>query len=122
MIRSVIAIIAGYAVFLISSVLLFRITNRDPRDPAAIAFFLFTLAYGSCFGLLAGQITARIAGCRYLQNATIVAALIALTALIPILVNPRAGSPWTELAAILIVAPCVLLGAYIRSRTVSAGS
>lgn len=118
MVRSVLGIIAGYAVFLISSALLFHLTNRTPRDPAEIAFALFTVAYGSCFGLLAGQIAARIAARRQILHASIVAALVVLGALIAIFVDPRSGSPLTPICAILVVAPCVVIGGYVRSRTV----
>jgi hypothetical protein len=43
MVRSVLAVIAGYVVFALSAILLFRLSGRDPHAPAEIGFVLVTV-------------------------------------------------------------------------------
>jgi len=66
MARSILAIVIGYLVFAGSAVALFQLAGVEPHAPTSGRFFLFGVAYGVFFALLAGYVTAWIARRRVL--------------------------------------------------------
>ncbi|HEY7058210.1 MAG TPA: hypothetical protein VH458_16855 [Vicinamibacterales bacterium] len=119
MLRSAGAVAAGYLVFASSAVLLFQLSGRQPHASATPAFEVVTVIWGIVFALIAGWLTARIAVRRPTTHAAVLAALIALGALISLLTSPG-GAIWTQVAALLLMAPAALAGGAIaraaRSR------
>ena len=118
MVRSVMAVIAGYFIFAISALLLFRLTGRNPHAPAEIWFVIVTILYGFFFATLAGFVAARLGKGFEIEHALGVASLIAALGAASLLAEVKSGAIWTQLAAILIIAPCAMLGGYLRQRQV----
>ena len=116
MIRSVLAVLLGYVVFVLSASALFAVSGRDPHSQASAAFTVFAIAYGACFGVVAGLVAAWIARRAYFTHAFIVGCIIALGAAISMIARPGEGAIWTQMAAMVLFAPLTLLGAYLRSR------
>jgi hypothetical protein len=116
MVRSVLAVIAGYVVFALSAILLFRLSGRDPHAPAEIGFVLVTVVYGMLFATLAGFLAALLGRRFEMEHALAVASLIAALGAASLLASVKSGAIWTQLAAILIIAPCAMLGGYLRQR------
>lgn len=116
MVRSVIAVIAGYVVFAVSAILLFRLSGHDPHAPAEIGFVLITVIYGMLFATLAGFLAALLGRRFEMEHALAVASLIAALGAASLLASVKSGAIWTQLAAILIIAPCAMLGGYLRQR------
>jgi len=113
--RSVLAVIVGYAIFAISAGLWFQLTGQAPHTDAAISFQLATLLYGALFSLSGGFITQLIAK----TNSTkvnialmIVMLVLALTSLLL-----SSGNHWTQWMTIVVFAPLALFGGYIRRRS-----
>jgi hypothetical protein len=116
MVRSVIAVIAGYLVFAVSALLLFRLSGRDPHAPAEIGFVIVTVVYGMLFATLAGFLAALLGKRFEMEHALAVASLIAALGAASLLASVKSGAIWSQLAAILIIAPCAMLGGYLRQR------
>ena len=116
MVRSVIAVIAGYLVFAVSALLLFRLSGRDPHAPAEIGFVIVTIVYGMLFATLAGFLAALLGKRFEMEHALAVASLIAALGAASLLASVKSGAIWSQLAAILIIAPCAMLGGYLRQR------
>jgi hypothetical protein len=103
--RSVVAVILGYAVFAASAVLLFNIAGRDPHAPQNFGFILSAVIYGIVFAGLGGLLAAWIAARRGELHAALVALAIALGAIVSLVASPRAGSTWSQWSAIALMAP-----------------
>ena len=81
MLRSAGAVAAGYMVFGGSAFLLFQLSGIDPHQPAPITFKIASIIWGCVFALVAGWLTARLAGTRPVVHAVVLPAQIALRAL-----------------------------------------
>lgn len=114
MTRKILSVIAGYAVFAVSSVLLFQLAGQQPHQDAPITFKILTIVYGAFFSVLAGFILQLIARQTKLTLNFILALIIFLLAAISILTS--SGSHWTQLFAMFIFAPVSVLGGYLKLR------
>ena len=112
MLRSAGAVAAGYMVFGASAFLLFQLSGIDPHQPAPLTFKIASVIWGCVFALVAGWLTARVAGQRPVVHAAILAALIALGALASIATRPG-DAMWSQLSALVLMAPCAWLGGRI---------
>ncbi len=113
MARSILAIVIGYLVFAVPSVALFGL-GVDAHAPPTGQVFLFTVLYGIFFALLAGWVTVRLAGRPVLWPALVVAAVLALLAAVSLAF--ARGVYWTQLSALILMAPAVVAGGAIRLR------
>lgn len=114
--RSIAAVVAGYLLIGIASEMFFLLSGRDPHAPASAAFVILTTVYGFFFSTVAGYIAARIAGRLALFHAALLACLVALIALLSLLADLGAGSVWSQLVALVFMAPAVMIGAMIRLK------
>ncbi len=108
--------VLGYLLFAGSAFLLFRITNTDPHAPAGISFEACAIVYGMLFALLAGYVASFIGGRPHFVAAWIVGALIALGAIISMVLTVVA---WSQMAALLFMAPAAVVGGWtyvLRNR------
>ncbi|MBZ5600243.1 MAG: hypothetical protein LAN83_18205 [Acidobacteriia bacterium] len=115
MLRSVIAVIAGYLVFAASAAALFKISGRDPHAPASLTFMGLSVLYGMFFAAVSGYIAARLAGRWEFEHSLAVAAVIAAGGAASLLASPGQAL-WTHLGALLIMAPMAMAGGYLRQR------
>lgn len=114
MIRKVLSIIIGYAIFVITSVALFRISGIHPHADPIAWFVILTIVYGAVFSLIAGLITQVIAKARDLNVNYILAFIIAGFATFSMFKSE--GHHWTQLLAIFIFSPASILGGRIYLR------
>jgi hypothetical protein len=114
--RHVVAVIAGYLVFALLSIALFALSHRDPHVAQDWVFKAFSIVYGILAAVLAGYLAGAIGGGgRPMVHARTLALAIAAVAIVSLLGRPGGGAVWTQLAAILLFAPCALLGGWLRS-------
>lgn len=109
MLRSIGAVAAGYIIFGASAFLLFQLSGIDPHQPAPLGFKIASIIWGCVFALVAGWLTARVAGKRQVMHAAILAALIVSIAARP------GDAKWSQISALALMAPCAWLGGRIAS-------
>jgi hypothetical protein len=118
MLRSIGAVAAGYLVFGGSAALLFQLSGQQPHAPSTAAFKIGSIIWGCLFALIAGFLTAHVAGRKPSTHAAVVALLIAAGAVISLLLRSADGARWSQLAALVLMAPCAWLGGALARRDV----
>ena len=113
-VRIVLGVIAGYAIFVVSAVLLFQLSRVDPHADPSIGFMLITIAYGVVFGFLGGLVAQLIAGTRRLTVNYVLAAVMAGFAAFSWFKS--AGNHYSQIAAVFLFAPASLFGGILYSR------
>jgi hypothetical protein len=113
MVRVISGVILGYLGFALPAYALFRMAHHDPHAPASIGFEIFSIVYGILFALVAGYLASFIAGRPNLVAAKIVAAIVALAAIASMIAK---GVSWSPMAAVLFMAPAVLVGGWYYRR------
>ena len=79
---------------------------------------ILTTVYGFLFAVLAGYVTALIAGRLVLFHGAVLACLVAVVALLSLLADLDSGAIWSQLATLLFLAPGAMLGAMFRNARV----
>ena len=118
MIRKILGVIVGYAIFVVSSLALFQLTGQKPHAETTVTFQLITAVYGICFSLLSGFVLALIARPTNLAVNLVLALIMASFAVFSFV--KAEGTHWTQLMAIFVFAPTSMLGGYFylgRNRT-----
>ena len=114
MLRGILAIIVGYLIFAGSAVALFTFSRQYPHGNVSLKFLLLSVLYGVSFALLAGYVTALIGKVDDLRYVLLLAAVIAAGALFSLLARPGAGAIWSQVSALLLMAPAALVGGHLR--------
>jgi peptidoglycan/LPS O-acetylase OafA/YrhL len=115
-VRSVAAVLLGYLVFALSAVALFHVSGRDPYAPASTVFMVLTTLYGMVFAGLSGFLAAWISKRWKFEHAFAVACLIAVVGAISAFATLGHGSLWTQVVAVLIIAPMAMVVGYVKVR------
>jgi high-affinity Fe2+/Pb2+ permease len=114
MVRSILAIIAGYALFVAASLVYFRVTGRAPHAAATPGFIALTALYGAVSSFFAGLLTCWVSNKGSLKSNYFLAAIIAGFAAFSLFKS--AGSHWTQLLAMFIFAPISISGGVFLFR------
>ncbi len=117
MLRSVVGVVVGYLVFAVSALAMFRLSGRDPHEVQDTAFAVLSIVGGSAFSFAGGYLAGVIAGRKARLHGGAVGAIVALGATASILAQPGAGSKWSQVAAVALMAPAALAGGVVRSRS-----
>ena len=113
MLGSIVAVVAGYAVFGASGAILFPLTGRDPHAQAPMMFIIWATLYGIVFAAAGGYAAAAIAPRKPRAHAAIVGALIAVGAAASLVAAPS-DARWSQLAALFLMAPAAAAGGMLR--------
>jgi CDP-diglyceride synthetase len=108
MIRKILSIIAGYAIFVVTSLALFKLSGQNPHANPTTSFLIITIIYGAVFSFVSGLVTQLIAKTANLKVNYILAFIIAGFATFSFFKSE--GNHWTQLLAIFIFAPVSILG------------
>jgi hypothetical protein len=117
MLRSIVAVVAGYLVFAVSAVSLFAVTGRQAHGEAPLWFMAVASVWGMVFAGLAGALAARIARRQPLIHAGMLTVIIATGAAVSIATLPPGGTIWSAVAAIVLMAPAATVGGGLVRRT-----
>lgn len=120
MLRSIGAVIVGYALFAASGFALFHFTGQPPHGRMSATFILGFVVYGIVFALLGGYVAAWLAGRRPLRHGAAVAILLAVLAAISLLATMGKGVVYTQVLAMVFMAPAALAGGWLRRRVANA--
>jgi hypothetical protein len=118
--RRALAVIAGYLVFAVPSGALFQVSGRNPHAPQPLSFVVLSIVYGIVAAILGGYLAAVLAGGRPGPTARAVGIVIAAVAIVSIAARPGAVPAWSQIAAIILIAPSTLLGGWLRSAQLAA--
>jgi len=108
LLRNSIAVILGYAVFVISALLLFQLSGINAHDDASTGFIVLTIVYGLLFSFIGGALTQFISKSGKLIINYVLAGIIAGFATFSLF--KTTGNHYSQLAAIFLFAPASLLG------------
>jgi hypothetical protein len=106
--RQILGVLAGYAIFVVTSLVLFKTTGQNPHLLATAGFVILTSVYGAVFSFISGLVTQVIAKTKTLTVSYILAFIIAAFATFSLIKSD--GSHWTQILAIVIFAPISILG------------
>ena len=105
--RGILGALLGYVIFATPAALMFNLMGWDPHAPASLAVIVASTVVGIVAAAIGGYVAARIGRARW--PGVVVAALIAVGALISLVASPGGGAIWSQLVAILLMAPAALL-------------
>jgi len=106
--RNILSVIFGYAIFVISAVLLFQLSGIDPHADPSTGVIILTVAYGVLFSFLGGLFTQLMSRTNTLTINYVLAGMMAAFATFSFF--KTAGNHYTQLAAIFLFAPSSVLG------------
>jgi O-antigen/teichoic acid export membrane protein len=115
-VRSVLSVLAGYLLFAVSAFLIFKLFKQPPHQAAPLGFMVITTALGMFFALLGGYVSGLLAGRNPLGHAIGVAVILALGASVSLMSTLGKGAIWTQIAAIVFMAPSAIAGGWMRFR------
>jgi hypothetical protein len=119
LLRSVVAVIVGYIIFAASAFAVFRLSGRAAHADAPLSFMAITIVAGIMFALLGGYVAAWLAGRAPRAHGLAVAAILAVGAAVSLASTVGHGAIWSQVAALLLMAPSAALGGLLRSRAVA---
>ncbi len=111
MLRQIVAIFTGYAIFVAAAVLLFQLSGIDPHSDPSILFLLAVIACGIASSLTGGYVTQLIAKKNTLTVNYILALIIAGFAAFSF--YKTSGNHYSQMAAIFLFAPLSIVGGYL---------
>jgi hypothetical protein len=114
--RSIAAVVAGYLVFALSAAALFQLTGVNPHASASPTFMILTTLFGIVFAALGGMLAVRLSASRSSIQGWAVGALIALGAAASLIFSPATDARWSQVTAILLMAPAASLGGSLLAR------
>lgn len=114
--RSFLAVVTGYLVFAVGSVLLFRLSGVKPGDPPTIQFAVISILCGMALAFLGGFAAAALGHARPRFHSGLVALIIAVIAVASLIAQFDSGSVWSQAAAVVLMAPAAALGGLLRER------
>jgi hypothetical protein len=117
LIRNVIGMSVGCLIFASSALALFKISGRDPHVNPGLGFLVLTTVYGIAIAFLAGYVAAAIAHGH--SAGVLIGVVLALVAALSIYWQLHRASIWTEVAALLFMAPAAAVGGVARASRFS---
>ena len=114
MIRKILSVLAGYSIFVATSLALFKLSGQNPHSDPTISFVTLTAAYSVIFSFFSGLIARLIAKTKDLKINYILALIIAGFATFSFFKS--VGNHWTQLLAIFIFAPVSVLGGLVYNK------
>ena len=108
MIRKIVSVLAGYSIFVVTSLALFKLSGHKPHSNPTNLFVSLTAVYGAAFSFLSGLAVQLVARTKNLNLNYILAFIIAGFATFSFFKSD--GNHWTQVLAIFIFAPVSVLG------------
>jgi hypothetical protein len=114
-VRRAIGVVVGYLIFAVPAALLFQLSGKNPHGVVSAPFMMFTILYGMAFAALGGWVAEKI-GRKPWRPAVTLAVVIAVGASVSILTTPSTESRWSQLSALILMAPSALIGGWWATR------
>lgn len=114
--RSVGAVVCGYLLFAFSAFAFFQMSGQAPHQEAPTAVMFGSIATGTIAAFLGGYAAAWLAGRRPFAHGVAVALVLALGATASLVSTLGHGAIWSQVAALVLMAPSAVLGGWVRAR------
>ena len=114
MIKNILSVLAGYIIFVITSLALFKLSGQDPHTDPTTIFVILTLIYGAAFSFVSGLVTQLISKTKNMMPNYVLCLIIAGFATFSLF--KTTGNHWTQLLAIFIFAPLSILGGLLYNK------
>lgn len=120
MLRSGLAVLAGFLLFTVSELALAHATGRAPETNTTLPRLVLGLAHGIAFAVAAGWLTARLAGGSAIMHAMVLAMVIAAVALFELLYAFKVAPTveWWQMIRMFVFGPAAVVGGFLRARQV----
>ena len=113
-VRSIGSVIVGYLVFALSAVAFFQLSGQPPHAQAPLPIMIASILVGIVSAFAGGYLAARLAGRRPFAHGIAVALILALGASVSLVSTMGHGAIWSQVAALLLMAPSAAIGGWIR--------
>lgn len=107
-------VITGYALFAVSTFILFSIPGINPNQTPNPILLLVSAVYGMVFAALAGYVAVLIA--KKVLYAYILAALMFAVAALSLISMWDGGTIWSEITVIVFMVPSSVMGGIIKYK------
>ena len=105
--RGLLGALLGYVIFAAPAALMFNLMGWDPHASASLGVIVASTVVGIVAAAVGGFVATRLGRARW--PGALVAALIVIGALISLVARPGGGAVWSQLVALLVLAPAALL-------------
>lgn len=120
LLRSIVAVVLGYAIFIVGTLSLFRVTGQDAHAEASMMFMVLSTAGGVLCAFIGGYVAALIAGQKPFAHGIATAMVVAAGATASLISTIGNGAIWSQIVALALMAPSAALGGWVRSRKTAA--
>ena len=110
------AVLVGYLIFAISAALLFSLTGQNPHAAASSQFMMLTTIYGMVFAAVGGYVAEWLAQAPRGERRLPLGVVIAVGARVSLITSPRQDARWSQIAALVLMAPSALIGGWLAVR------
>jgi hypothetical protein len=116
LLKNILAVVVGYAIFVISTVLLFKISAIDAHADPSVGVMILVIAWGMVFSIAGGLVAQMISASGNLTINYILGIMIAGFATFSLF--NTTGNHYSQLAAIFLFAPSSILAGltYLKKR------
>lgn len=114
--RSIGSVILGYLLFAVSAFLFFQLSGQRPHADAAPGVMAASILVGVVAAFAGGYLAAWVAGRKPLLHGVAVAVVLAAGAIVSLASTLGHGAIWSQVAALLLMAPSAALGGRACAR------
>jgi uncharacterized oligopeptide transporter (OPT) family protein len=114
--RTFLSVFVGYAIFVVSALVLFRITGAVPQAQVSTAFVIISTLNGMFFAGVGGYVATVIARGNSPVPALALFAVIAVLGVIALVGKSEGTTQVLKLATVFLMSPMALLGGLLRLR------
>ena len=118
--RSLLSLIAGYLIFAVAMLLLWMVFGYKPKDVPPDGFLVFSIFCECLFAFGGGYVAALVADRHELVHTGILTGILVIMGELSVLCPQNELPLWANIATIFPIAPCFLLGGWIRKKKKSA--
>ena len=114
--RSIGSVVVGYLLFAVLAFLFFQLSGQPAHAAAPPSIMVTSILVGVVAAFAGGFVAAYLAGRKPLAHGVAVAAVLAAGAIASLASTVGHGAIWSQVAALLLMAPSAALGGWVRAR------
>lgn len=120
--RSIGSVLLGYLLFAMSALLFFQLSGQPPHATAPPPVMAASILVGMVAAFAGGFVAAHFAGRKPLGHALAVAAILAAGAIVSLASTAGHGAIWSQVAALVLMAPSAAFGGWAKRNRIREAS